>query len=153
MSSKLQLQPIVKPDSNKLPEAYEVVQDLKRKLGTLTIVVPKFFQYDGSSIPTAAWPLIGTPFNPRFMTASVFHDWIYHTHQAARKAADQWLHDILIEDGVPSTKAWIMHSAVSNFGKPYWDNDPDDNDYIKRLTDRIEAEGRDPAIYGLPPKP
>jgi len=151
--SKLHLQPIIKPDNNKLPEAYEVVDDLKRKVGNVTVVVPKFFQYDGSSIPTAAWPLIGTPFNPRFMTASVFHDWIYHTHSMARKTADQLLHDVLIEDGVHETKAWIMHSAVSSFGKPYWSNDPDDNSYIVRLTERIKKDGRDPATYALPPKP
>lgn len=150
---KLHLQPITKPDSNKLPEAYEVVEDLSRKVGGVTVQVPKFFQYDGSSIPTAAWPLIGTPFNPRFMAASVFHDWLYHTHQVARKTADQILHDILIEDGVGETKAWIMLTAVENFGKAYWTNDPDDNGYIKRLTDRIKADGRKPADYGLPPKP
>lgn len=151
--SKLHLKPIIKPDSNKLSEAYEVVVDLKRQVGNVTVVVPKFFQYDGSSIPTAAWPLIGTPFNPRFMTASVFHDWIYHTHSMSRKAADQLLRDVLIEDGVSEAKAWIMHSAVSNFGKPYWANDPDDNSYIVRLTDRIKKDGRDPATYGLPPIP
>lgn len=148
--SKFQLKPIIKPDSNKLPEAYKVVVDLKRQVGNVMVVVPKFFQYDGSSIPTAAWPLIGTPFNTRFMTASVFHDWIYHTHSMSRKAADQLLHDVLIEDGVPEAKAWIMHSAVSNFGKPYWANDADDNSCIGRLTDRIKKDGRDPATYGLP---
>lgn len=150
---KLHLEPVTKPDSNKLEEAYEVVADLSRKVGSVTVVVPKFFQYDGSSIPSAAWPLIGTPFNPRFMLGSVFHDWIYHTHQMARKAADQLLYDILVEDGVSETKAWLMHSAVENFGKSYWKNDTDDNAYVKRLTDRIKPDGRTPADYGLPPKP
>ena len=117
------------------------------------MVVPKYFQYDGSSIPTAAWPLIGTPFNPRFMYASVFHDWVYHTHMMARKTADQMLYDLLVGDGVPDTKAWIMFTAVDNFGKSYWKNDPDDNAYIKRLTQRIKDDGRDPTAYGLPPKP
>lgn len=151
--SKLQLIPVIKPDTNKLSEAYEVAEDIKRKVGTATVVVPRFFQYDGSSVPTAAWPLIGTPFNPHFMRAAVFHDWIYHTHQIAQKNADSLMHDILIEDDVPSTTAWIMYQAVKAVGTSYWKNDPEDNGYIARLTKKIVDDGRDPATYGLPPKP
>lgn len=151
--SKLELMPVVKPDTNKLSEAYEVSGDIKRKVGTVTVTVPKFFQYDGASIPTAAWPLIGTPFNPRFMRAAVFHDWIYHTHQIAQKTADKLMQEMLLEDDVSSTTAWIMYTTVRGLGKAYWDNDPDDNGYIVRLTKRIRDDGRDPALYGLPPKP
>lgn len=150
--AKLILQPIMKPDSNKLREAYEVAADVQRKIGTVTVTVPKFFQYDGSSLPIAAWPIMGTPFSPRLMTASVFHDWIYHTHQVARKTADKLFHQILLEDGVDGPLAWIMKTAVEDFGQSSWANDNDDKAYIARLTARIVADNRKPADYSLPPK-
>ena len=151
--AKLYLEPIIKPDKNKLPEAYEVVADVSRKVGSLTVWVPKFFQYDGSSLPAPAWHVITTPYNPRIMLPAVFHDWIYHTHQVSRKTADTLLYDMLIEHGFSSVQAWIVREAVDSFGKSYWKNDGEDDAYIKQLTQRIKADGRDPAKYGLPPKP
>ena len=88
----LLLSPILKPDSAKLSEAYEVAADVMRAVGNVTIRVPKFFQYDGSSLPMPAWPVIGTPFSPRLMGASVFHDWLYHTHQVGKQTADGLFH-------------------------------------------------------------
>jgi hypothetical protein len=147
------LQPILNPDTNKLREAYEVVTDVSRKVGNVTIAVPKFFQYDGSSLPLVAWPVFGTPFSPHLMGASLFHDWLYHTHQVTKKAADKLFHQMLIEDGVDNVKAWMMKQAVDDFGDGSWSNDSDDLGYIKRLTKRISDDGRTPAAYGLPPKP
>ena len=145
--------PALNPEPNKLRDAYEVVQDLATKTGKTTIRVPKFFQYDGASIPGLFQPLIGTPFTPRFMRASVFHDWIYHTHQISRDAADNLFHDLLIDDGVDAPKAWAMWNAVSIGGGNYWTNDPDDKKYIAGLTQRIVADKRNPKDYGLPPLP
>ena len=39
--------------------------------------------------------------------------------------------------------------AVESFGAWYWENDKDDRDYIKRLAERIDQDGRDPADYGI----
>jgi hypothetical protein len=146
---ELLLFPVSKPDANKLEEAYEVAQDDDVSYKGTTIRVPKFFQYDGASIPASAWQLIGSPFNPRFMTAAVFHDWLYHTHQIDRHAADDLFYDLLRGNGVGKTKAVVMREAVQNFGGWYWNNDKDDRAYIRRLTDKIRADGRDPARYGL----
>jgi hypothetical protein len=146
------LQPVLKPDTMKLSEAYEVLDDVKRTICGVTVHVPKFFQYDGASIPAIAWQIIGTPFNPRFMIASVFHDWLYHTHQVPRAAADKLHYDILKEDGVIEWKAAAMNYAVRRFGEPYWANKTSDNRYICHLTRRIVEDGRDPSHYGLPPK-
>ncbi len=147
--SDLILKPIMKPDPNKLEEAYEVVADIQTKIGSITIKVPKFFQFDGASIPSPAWQAIGTPFMPRFMTASVFHDWIYHTHQVQKDASDQLFYDLLIADGVNKTRAWMMRVAVESFGASYWENDKGDLDYIRRLAKRIRDDNRDPAQYGI----
>ena len=112
----LVLRPVLKPDTTKLAEAYEVTHDVKRTICGVTIHVPKFFQYDGASIPAVAWQIIGTPFNPRFMIASVFHDWLYHTHQVPRAAADKLHYDLLMEDGVARWKASAMNYAVRQLG-------------------------------------
>jgi hypothetical protein len=147
--TELLLFPVSKPDTNKLEEAYEVAQDIDASYKGTTIWVPKFFQYDGASVPSLAWQLIGSPFHPRFMTAAVFHDWVYHTHQIDRDAADDLFYKLLCDNRVGKTRAVVMREAVENFGSWYWENDKGDRAYIRRLTDKITADGRDPAKYGL----
>ncbi|RJX35552.1 MAG: DUF1353 domain-containing protein [Desulfurivibrio sp.] len=145
----LRLIPVAKPDTNKLEEAYEVGADIEAVYKGTSVWVPACFQYDGASIPSAAWQLIGSPFHPRFMVAAVFHDWLYHTHQLDRDSADELFYDLLRASNVGKTKAVLMHGAVQNFGVWYWENDKDDLAYLKRLAKRIGQEGRDPAKYGL----
>ena len=145
----LLLLPVSKPDMNKLEEAYEVAGDLATQRTGALIKVPKFFQYDGASIPPPAWHFIGTPFQPRFMTAAVFHDWLYHTHQVDKKTSDELFHELLLASGVRPTKAGLIKTAVETFGGWYWNNDEEDQAYITRLAERILADGRDPADYGL----
>lgn len=150
--SDLILEPVLDPDVNKLEEAYQVVVDLETAWGKTAVIVPKFFQFDGASIPAPAWQAIGTPFTPRFMLPSVFHDWLYHTHQIARHDADELFFQLLLANGVNPTRAWLMREAVETFGGGYWKNDAGDDAYIARLTQRIIDDRRDPAVYGLPPK-
>jgi len=146
----LLLLPVAEPDLNKLEDAYEVAEDIATKNAGATIRVPKFFQYDGASIPSPAWQAIGTPFQPRFMIAAVFHDWLYHTHQLDKKTTDALFYRLLLAHGVRKTKAVLMLAAVESFGTWYWINDKDDRDYLKRLAARIKADGRDPADYAMP---
>lgn len=146
---KLLLLPVSKPDRNKLEEAYEVAEDAASAFGGAAVKVPKFFQYDGASIPAPMWQLIGTPFQPRFMLAAVFHDWIFHTHQLKFGDANEMFYELLIASGVGATRASLMYAAVEGAGKAYWNNDEDDRDYLKRLAARITKDRRDPAEYGL----
>jgi len=146
----LQIIPTKTPDANKLEEAYEVAADLSITSGGKAIRVPRFFQYDGASIPAAAWQLIGTPFNPRFMFAAVFHDWLYHVHVIDdRKAVDELFCKLLVQWDVGKTKAWMMLQAVRLAGEAYWGNDPADAAYLKRLAKRIRDDGRKPEDYGM----
>jgi hypothetical protein len=147
--NELLLRPVAKPDSNKLSDAYEVASDIVTKVGFDTVRVPKFFQYDGASIPSLGWQIIGSPFHPRFMVAAVFHDWLYHTHQIKREAADELFYTLLLSFNVQQTKAVLMREAVKNFGGWYWDNDPDDLAYIARLAKKIQDDGRKPSDYGI----
>jgi len=146
----LVLLPVIKPDKNKLEDAYEVAEDVTTEVDDVQIKVPKFFQFDGASIPPPVWQVIGTPFLPRFMTAAVFHDWLYHTHQVDREASNDLFYELLLANGVRKTKAVLIMAAVEGFGAWYWENDKDDRDYLKRLAERIEQDGRKPADYGMP---
>jgi len=83
------------------------------------------------------------------MTAAVFHDWLYHTHQVGKDDADGLFHDLLRQAGVNKSRAAAMLAAVQLAGGWYWQNDEDDEAYLIRLAERILADGRDPADYGM----
>ncbi|WNJ97382.1 DUF1353 domain-containing protein [Vibrio ruber] len=147
--SNLYLFPVTEPHSSKLDEAYEVAEDFGIVNQGISIRVPKFFQYDGASVPSAAYSIIGTPFNPRFMTAAVVHDWLYYTHLLSRSDADQLFYELLRESGVKKIKAILMREAVEAFGHFYWENNEDDLQYLSELKIMIQNDNRLPSEYGL----
>ena len=59
------------------------------------------------------------------MRGSLVHDALYQLmredhldHTKYRAAADQLLHDICMEDGMPAVRAWWVYEGVSRFGEP-----------------------------------
>lgn len=99
----------------------------------LNVVVPPGFDYDGASIPRAAWSIIGSPFDPAFMAPALAHDRLYHTHKFDRPIADALLRELLIDNGVSRTRAAIIYRAVRMFGGAYWPNDAEDAQKIAAL--------------------
>ena len=85
----------------------------------------------GVRFNTIAWPTTGTPFNPGYMLASVFRDLLYHTHQLEKEASDTLFHDLLILGDVVLTKATLIHATMRDFQRWYWDNDTEDNGYLR----------------------
>jgi len=144
------LTPVIKPDSNKLDEAYEVDHDYQARVMNTTIWVPQYFQFDGASIPMAAWQIIGTPFNPKFMRPAVVHDWLYHTHQVDMDDANEIFYRLLKSNDVNPVKATLMYEAVKVGGAWYWDNDDEDKKYLKRLARKLKDAGKDIARYHFP---
>ncbi|GDY14937.1 hypothetical protein LBMAG53_38150 [Planctomycetota bacterium] len=105
---------------------YELV--LKRSdIGTCTLVVPRYFSYDGATIPAIAQPATYGPFDPIVMPAALVHDWIY-TNQyfgkddRGRELADDLFRDLLLEFGAPHYTARLMHGAIRRFGDCYYLN-------------------------------
>ncbi|MBQ4880254.1 DUF1353 domain-containing protein [Pseudoalteromonas luteoviolacea] len=145
----LNIKPVLNSHSNKLKNAYELVEDFSYEINGNVRWVPRFFQYDGASIPIAAYYLVGTPFNPRYMQAALVHDWLYHTHEVSRSDADNLFYVMLCESGVRTSTALIIKFAVDKFGASYWRNNDDDLAYKQELEDRIRADGRSPSVYGL----
>ncbi|KZN63932.1 DUF1353 domain-containing protein [Pseudoalteromonas luteoviolacea] len=145
----LNLRPVLATHSNKLETAYELIEDFPYQHEGKVRWVPKYFQYDGASIPSLAYYLVGTPFNPRYMKAALVHDWLYHTHEVNREAADELFYLMLCDSGVSNTKASLMKMAVEKLGRWYWQNDADDEAYKQELKDKIIDDGRQPSVYGL----
>jgi hypothetical protein len=92
------------------------------------ISVYEGFKWNGASIPSPFWPLIGSPFNPKFMVASMVHDYLYRTRKACdiygrtihRKEADKIFKKLLIHDGVDLELAETMYTAVRLGGQNSW---------------------------------
>lgn len=148
--TSLSVSPVIHSHHSKLDEAYELTDDFHSQYQDQDIWVPKFFQYDGASIPPPAYQIIGTPFNPRLMEAAVVHDWLYYTQQFPRATADEIFYELLIKAGVPKLKAILMRESVQGFGAWYWDNDEEDDAYLTELKQKIINDDRDPAKYHFP---
>jgi hypothetical protein len=151
----LVLTPTLKPDISKLESAYEVFDEFELTYKGKTLYIPKFFQFDGATIPSIAWQIIGTPFDPKFMNGAVAHDWLYYTHKfsdsaASRDECDKLLHDVLIESGINQTKVWLIYEAVRDFGGNHWENRDADIVYLRTLKSKQTDNGLDPAKYNFP---
>lgn len=118
---------------------YELTRDYALDFEGLRVVVPRFFMYDGASIPAPAWQLTYTPFNPDVMLPALIHDWIYYNHQIGQADCDDLFYALLRENGVSQLKASAMWGAVRTAGGFFWDNDDKDEAFLKRLWARVKS--------------
>lgn len=84
------------------------------------ILIEKGFEWDGASIPRILWTSVGSPFQPKFMAASMVHDKLYEMGKASgytKKQSDELFKKILINEGVRETKAHLMYLAVRAAGR------------------------------------
>lgn len=73
------------------------------------------FTSDGCTIPKIFWVLIGCPHTPKYIPASLIHDWILDNPEAVdydRKYADLVFKTELLNCGVKPSKAQRMYLAV-----------------------------------------
>jgi len=85
------------------------------------ILVPRFFCIDGASIPRYLWAITYHPFDAKIILAALVHDWLYWSHQVSKEEADLIFLDLLIENGVHPTMAYMMYKAVAIFGDNSWE--------------------------------
>lgn len=121
------------PPENK----YELFRDYEITVNGVDIVVPKFFRYDGASIPSPAWQLTYSPFHPDVMLPSLVHDWMFYNHQENRDVTDEIFYRLLRDNGVNYLKANTMWAAVRTGGALFWDNDQEDIDTLVRLCKKV----------------
>jgi len=78
------------------------------------------YDWNGASVPAFLWPIIGSPFDPRFMAPSLVHDNTYETGEITRKEADMLFRKLLIHNCVPKDLAETMYRGVRYFGAPFY---------------------------------
>ena len=149
MMTELFLKPIIETDSTKYKAVYELLADYKVEYCNKEILIPQFFQYDGASIPRLAWPIIGSPYNPKLMEAAIVHDWLFYVHILNRNDTNRNFYNMLLNAGMNKRKAKIMWISVQYFGYCRWANDELDLAYMVKLKQRIIEDGRNPLHYGL----
>lgn len=128
-------QPSLSP--NPSGNQYELVRDYKVVVDNIQITVPKYFRYDGATIPAAAWTFTFSPFHPDVMLPSLVHDWMYFNHQNTRDETDDVFYSMLRENGVNNFKANAMWAAVRAAGSLFWDNDEDDEAMLLKLCTKV----------------
>lgn len=102
---------------------YTVMGTYMLALNRIGIAISEGFETDGASIPRALWSVVGSPFDPRFMTAALGHDFMYQHHKILRlqrSEVDALFKETLIRDGVGKVKAFRFWLAVRLFGWWYW---------------------------------
>jgi len=78
------------------------------------------YEFNGASIPCFLWPIIGSPFDPRFMAPALVHDKVYDTGELPREAADLLFKKLLIHNGVDEERAETMYAGVQLFGRSHY---------------------------------
>ena len=87
------------------------------------VKVPALFTWDGESVPGFLWPIIGSPFELRFMVPSMVHDYLYGMGDASgftRKQADRLFKKLLMANGVDEERADTMYSGVRVGGRGHY---------------------------------
>ena len=80
------------------------------------------YRWNGASIPDFLWPIIGSPFDPRYMAPSLIHDHGYEYGTLPREDLDKLFKKLLIHNNVSEAKAWSMYVGVRKFGRPFYND-------------------------------
>lgn len=131
-------QPLLCPMPNE--NRYMLKEEFGASINGSNILVPRFFVYDGASIPPAAWQLTYTPFHPDVMAASLIHDWLYYNHQVNQETADDIFYELLRSNGVNFLLAKTMWIAVRSAGSLYWDNNKDERKFLLELYSKVKGD-------------
>jgi hypothetical protein len=90
------------------------------------IFIPSWFEWNGASIPSFLWPILGSPFAPEMMVASLVHDYLYSKESAhlgiSRSKADKIFRKLLIANGMDKEKAETLYMGVRIGGKSHYQN-------------------------------
>ena len=89
---------------------------------TVEVAVPRYYTWDGASIPSLCWSIIGKPLDPRFALASLVHDWIceHAETRPQRVFADAMFLWLLRDAGVPAWRHYAMFLAVTMYRRIVW---------------------------------
>ena len=78
------------------------------------------YDWNGASVPIFLWPIIGSPFDPKFQAPSLVHDKVYETGEISREEADLLFRKLLIHNGTDEERAESMYYGVKYFGGSHY---------------------------------
>ena len=81
----------------------------------LWVVVPLGFKSDGCSIPWVFRLILGCKHNPKYVVASIIHDYIVENPQVVdynRKLSSQIFYNILLKEKVNKYLAYVLYLGV-----------------------------------------
>lgn len=81
----------------------------------LWVVVPLGFKSDGCSIPWVFRLLLGCKHNPKYVVASIIHDYIVENPQVVdynRKLSSQIFYNVLLKEKVNKYLAYVLYLGV-----------------------------------------
>ena len=89
------------------------------------ILIRYGFEWNGASIPKFLWPILGSPFAPEMMVASLVHDYLYSKESAdlyvcSRLQADKIFRKLLIANGMDEETAETLYRGVRIGGKSHY---------------------------------
>ena len=91
------------------------------------IIVPKQFEFNGTSIPEIAQEWLGNPFDKKMEVAGLVHDYLYSNMSKSlnysKEAADIAFYDLLQKEGIPKSKAIVMYMGVAVGGYFFFQKD------------------------------
>jgi len=118
---KQTLQPIF---TTELPNLLRLMSffhlDLTEFGSPLMITIPIGFTWDGASVPRAFWLTMGGPYQPRFITASLVHDYLYKNKPLRKALADKIFYKLLRANGVGRINSFRMYAGVKVGGWFAW---------------------------------
>lgn len=82
---------------------------------TYYIKLDKGFTSDGCTIPRFLWNIFGCPHTPKYLPASLIHDWLLCHPQSIernRNLSSRIFRQVLLNEGVNKIKAEIMYLTV-----------------------------------------
>ena len=88
------------------------------------IKIPAGYRWNGASVPSFLWPIIGSPFEPRFMAPSLVHDYGYEFGIMPREDLDKIFKKLLLHNGVDEDRAESMYVGVRIGGRSHYNHRP-----------------------------
>ena len=83
------------------------------------LYIPAGTTTDFASVPRLLWWLF-PPHDKDYLVASIVHDFFYRTQIRSRKEADEIFLKLMLKNGTPKWKAYLMYGAVRIFGWIAW---------------------------------
>lgn len=105
--------------------------------------VPTDAQIDGASIPRPLWTLIGGPFEGKYRTASVVHDYYCDMRSEPWRAVHRVFYNGMRASGVSKIRAKVMYAAVY-FGGPRWSDTTVHNNQLPKHDDPAQLDPDQP---------